>query len=470
MRNGNELGYWSPACVELLLNLGADPNALDDSGLSPLHKASSSPEIIKLLLGKGAGLSVGKTNPLFTAIQYQDLQALTVLLNAGVSANITDLTGSCPVHYHVKDQARTALFCACFPYLSNRTINDSVPVVKLLIDRGADLFAPLNERESLIHYVFEHAEYPIVCAFLDYADKIDLNRRDQLGRTVLLAACNWTECLPGYRHQHWDPKATAPVVRLLDFGVDVLAVDNDGRNALHHILDNPDIEEDTILQLLEYGDACQPLLRQQDTKGLTPLHCALRTLRPTVCEKLMSMGCNLLEADPLGATALHHIASQYLRVNRRRRAALLLREHPKEYYEGCLRLWQKFLKLGGDINVRDRQGSPPLFYYISSRPAETCKEDDECCCHVENFSHLFAEDAVDVDVFARNEDGETALHVIARRESPFHTQPAHDRGLFAFMVGKGVDPLAEDGRGRSSLDIAAACGKDEILDLFQYHS
>jgi hypothetical protein len=40
---------------------------------------------------------------------------------------------------------------------------------------------------------------------------------------------------------------------------------------------------------------------------------------------------------------------------------------------------------------------------------------------------------------------------------------------FEFMVGKGLDPL-EENRGRSSLDIAAACGKKEILELFQYHS
>lgn len=76
------------------------------------------------------------------------------------------------------------------------------------------------------------------------------------------------------------------------------------------------------------------------------------------------------------------------------------------------------------------------------------------------------------DIHARNEDGETALHVIARstEEDRFYSKGDHDKTLFKFLIGKGLDPLAEDKRGRSSLDVAAACGKKDILDLFQYRS
>ena len=112
------------------------------------------------------------------------------------------------------------------------------------------MFATLNARESLVHYVFEHANPPFFNAFLENFDKIDLNRRDQLGRTVLLAACDGTQ---------------PPFVRLLGVGADVLAVDNEGKNALHHLLDNPDIKEDTILQILEHS-SCVALVCQKDSK------------------------------------------------------------------------------------------------------------------------------------------------------------------------------------------------------------
>ena len=178
----------------------------------------------------------------------------------------------------------------------------------------------------------------------------------------------------------------------------------------------------------------------------------------------MTLGANLLEADPAGATALHHIAAQYLQ-EETSYEKLLRKKHSMEHYEACLRLWRKFLELGGDINVRDKQACPPLFYYLLSPAKEHVSKDE--CCHVGNFSHLFDRAT---DVRACNTDGETGLHVIARREKMRPTWPGHDRTLFEFMVGKGLDPLVEDAKGRSSLDVAAACGRDEILELFQYHS
>jgi ankyrin repeat protein len=51
-----------------------------------------------------------------------------------------------------------------------------------------------------------------------------------------------------------------------------------------------------------------------------------------------------------------------------------------------------------------------------------------------------------------------------------YTTKTHDSGLFEFMVGKGLDPLIEDENGRSSLDVAAACGQKEIPKVFQYRS
>jgi ankyrin repeat protein len=466
-------GYWRIECVKLLLESGANINILDSKGLSCLHKASSSPQIMRILLEHGADINAGSLSPLFSAIQIQCLETFTILLDAGVSPNIVDPnTGDdgFKLHYNVKDATRSALFCAAFSSLHNQRTKHSAPMVKLLINRGADVYAALNDKETLVHYVFENAEFEIVTAFLDCADKIDFNTRDSLGRTVFLAACGWIECLPGYRHKHWDLKAAAPFIRTLEFGANPLAVNNKRQNALHLLLDNPEMEEEVIIQFLVH-DACKTLLDQKDGNNFTPLNCALRLLRPAVVEVLISMGVDFLSSDPTGATALHHIAAQCLRVSPPRRN-FYSDDHKPEYYTNALALWKKFLLLGGSINVHDNKGAPPLFYYLSS-----AERNDRC--HFENFATYFSEEVVkDLNLQAKNENGENALHVIARRErsgrrlrgkkEEHNHEPTHDKELYQFFVRKGLNPLEEDGKGRSSLDVAAACEQKGILELFQY--
>ncbi|KAF4634858.1 hypothetical protein G7Y89_g3236 [Cudoniella acicularis] len=463
-------GLWRIECVKLLLDAGADPNILDSDGLSCLHKASSSPQIMRILLENGADVTAGKFSPIFSAIQIQCLEILTILLDAGVSPNSIDhSTGSedFQLNYRVEGKARSALFRASFAKLQNQQAEDPTAMVKLLIERGADVYALLDDKETLVHYVFEHAEYEIVCAFLECAPKIDFNTRDHLGRTVFLAACEWIECLPGYRHRRWYPKKTAAFLRILPFIADPLAPDNEGRNALHLLLDNPDMEEDAIIQFLAH-DAAKNLLHQKDGSGFTPLNCALRLLRPAAVEVLLKMGTDLLSPDPTGATALHRIAAQCINVRGSSRRLWFGQDHEPEFYTGVLALWKKFLSLGGSINVRDNAGSPPLFSYISSKQNGDRRAPEGTFCHLDNFPAYFSEEvAKDVDFQAKNENGENALYVIARREKTRGTKPRHDKELYHFFMGKGLDPLEEDGRGRSSLDVAAACEQKGILELFQ---
>lgn len=451
---------WNIACVQLLLKFAADPNSIDNSHRSCLCKASNSPEAIKLLLEHGADLTAGKVSLLFFAIQEQNLESVRIILDNNGNPNAVDTEQAFEVHHTVVNQLRYALFCAAFPAHGIYHIGCSAPLVKLLIERGADLYAPLNAEETLLHYVFEHAEYEIVCAFLARPDKINFNSTDQLGRTVLLAACDWTQCLPGQRHKNWELRPPGPVIQILDLMVDITAVDNAGQTFLHHLLNNPDIEHDTILQVLKRDEA-KSHIHSKDSMSFVPLHCAFRLLRPEVCESLILLGANLVEPDPTGLSAVHHIATQYLETREPRKGAILERDHEEKYYTGALRRWQKYLDIHGDVNVRDANGNPPLFAYLAS-PQDDLHAQTARYCHIDNFDKFFR----DADVHARNAERESALHVIARRETD--RSKKHDRLLFEFMVSKGLDPLAEDDKGRSALDVAAACEKKEILKLFRY--
>ena len=120
------------------------------------------------------------------------------------------------------------------------------------------------------------------------------------------------------------------------------------------------------------------------------------------------------------------------------------------------------MDLGGDINASDNNGSPALFSYLASPPRDDYwDKGSNRCCHIGSLDKFFA----NADLNARNTNGETALHAIAKR-SVTYTKPMHDDKLFEFMVGKGLDPLLEDKMGRSSLVVAAACEKQGILDCF----
>jgi hypothetical protein len=75
-------------------------------------------------------------------------------------------------------------------------------------------------------------------------------------------------------------------------------------------------------------------------------------------------------------------------------------------------------------------------------------------CHVLSFGVLFRD--VDADVYGRNAEGEMAVHIISKRED----DGAQDGELFELFRENGLAPLAEDKKGRSALDVAAACEKE----------
>ncbi|CAM1510896.1 Fc.00g084090.m01.CDS01 [Cosmosporella sp. VM-42] len=442
-------GSWRLNAVRVLLAHGADPNALDKQGFSPLHNASAAPDIIKELLRNGADTAIGVRSPLFQAIYDQNLIALETLLDHGVSVDSLDEVGhSRNVHYSLIESRKSA------------------PQFRALVERGADLYLALNDNETMIHFLFEYPEYEVLDTLLQEpcVSRIDFSRRDQHGRTVLMAACNWRQVLPGYSYKHWDPKAVGPPLRILDYGADATLVDNDGKTALHHLLDNPGMPDDVLLQFVNREEVASTLL-VKDNDGFSPFHYALRSFRPEVCDLMLSKGANLLEPDPNGLTALHHIAAQCLATFRSPREKGHLRVNLSEDYFGqCVALWQRFITEGGSINGTDKAGNAPLFAYLSSPDKELRNNTDVVICHLEHYDKLFPPES-GVDVFAVNHEGETALHVITQRGKSYHSKGGHDKALFEAMMGKGLDPLQEDAGGRSALDSASACEKDDIVGI-----
>ena len=417
------------------------------------------------LLRRGADATVGATSPLFDAIRKQNLVALEILLDHGLSVDSLDEGHfSREMRYALNSRRVYALLGAAFPPVSSMGIKDSLPLFRCLVERGADLYLPLNDDETLIHFLFEFTQHDVFNVLLQEPDisRIDPNRRDQHGRTVLMAACRWED--KSYAKSVYQD-GPGPLGSLLDHGADATLVDNEGRTALHHLLDNPMMADDLIVDFINRDEAF-PILLKKDAMGLSPLHYALRTLRPPVCELLVSKGADLLESMPDGRNPLHSIAGQCLATRREQRSETGFgKDLGKDYFETCLTLWKRCVSSGVSVNGADENGNTPLHVFLASEEKEM-RGAFRQVCHLAHWDKLFPADS-GVDVFAVNNEGETALHVVARRQRSCYSGPNHDKMLFEALMRKGLDPLREDRKGRSALDVASACGRTDIVQIMK---
>jgi ankyrin repeat protein len=88
--------------VIYILSLGVDPDQLDASGWTPLHRAvrCSHLDVVQTLIARGAKVdfSVYGETPLATAVWMCNPQIARVLLESGADANRRGRLGRTPVH------------------------------------------------------------------------------------------------------------------------------------------------------------------------------------------------------------------------------------------------------------------------------------------------------------------------------------------------------------------------------------
>ncbi|CAI7566060.1 unnamed protein product [Penicillium discolor] len=76
-----------------------------------------------------------------------------------------------------------------------------------------------------------------------------------------------------------------------------------------------------------------------------------------------------------------------------------------------------------------------------------------------NFS-----DEAGAEFFAQINAGSSLLHLLASKKFPAKSSHNVVRRI-QILMDRGLDPLAEDARQRTSLDVAAVCGSDHIMKL-----
>ena len=449
--NSYRTGCWRNAVAEVLLRHGANPNSLDKYGLTCLNKAGSNTEMVRMLIKYGADINLGDTPALFTAIASHDLATVEVILDSGAGFNARRKASNPNQWKRIPVSEIPPLhYAASYPNNTKAKRESTLPVVKLFLEKGADPYEIINEEVTVVHDVF--ANGGILEPFLQLS-ALDLEHRDPLGRTLFLAGCSSPYPPAGHANHKGQVEDNEPIVAsvLYKMGADITARDKKGMNALHYLLLATRSKSERHKQaFLDFIKDAPLLVHQKDNEGNTPLHYALRMLRLWSIEALLSAGSNPIEPDSDGNTALHYLA---------REASFT--PHKSEQ----LLLFKKFLALGVSINAKNKLGETPLFMNIASEPdkydrSATTRED------ITIFQDAGA------DFLARNNDMETLLHIASKkvRHRPSIVDGPHREDIvdrFKRLMELGCDPLAEDINQRTALDVAAACGNEDILKLFK---
>lgn len=467
--------HMTRAITKLLLEHGANPNIVDTSGQSCLNAAMHDLELVRLLIEHGADISKGKKSVLLSAIAAQDVAAVSMILEAGADCNVRqppDMSELTNLELHtdaIRESEHYPLhLAASATFNTSEHRHTAIQIIKLLLDHGADPLLEYRKGQCILHHIFLAGG--TLASFLQ-SNSINFEHRDASGQTVLLAACRSRfgtdttarRAMFGHRStfqntsktQKWEVDDPLPCLVLYNRGVDLLAVDYDGNNALHLLLtssrhNTKDFEKafDTFVQ------SAPSLVNQKNSNGYTPLHVALGKHLMWIVERLMDAGAGT-EADPLGNTPLHHIAHAAFHCNNPQDPT----SRSKWY------LWlKKFLDLGLPINEKNHLGETLLFNYFAKGPT---------CSTIQQQKEIFVSFLkADADLLTINNEGETLMHAVAKR---MQHRAINNRvnGLrirapaFAFLMSMGLDPMAEDKSQRTALDVAAAVGNDAVLALFK---
>ena len=453
--------------VNLLLDFGADTNAITSSGKSPFYMACSTglTATVQRMLKCGAKVNVDKNkkSPLNVACEKKHMAVVELLLNEGADPN---------VHEEIADQCSYALHIAAAGH--------SVELVTLLLKQSSNVNVADASGNTALHHVIKycasshstshkvalHTTYEAeadvnICnkkgesvgkglqndvsdmlsqntATLDFllASGADVNVTDNRGMSPLFLACEQgvlvfvKKLLSSGANPNLTTTANYPLLvacqhrhheivkLLLENGADVQATDEDSKSALLRALQslshgdsNPNLS--TVNLLLDYGADTNTMT----LSGMRPLHMAcIRGLTATV-QRMLKCGAKVEDKDwksPLFVVcATRHMAIVELLLSEGANQNL-----PEEIADQCsfallyaghnIELVQLFLNHGANVHVVDASGNTALHCFILHCEPNCALSSTGNTSHKVVF-HTLLQAGADVNVC--NSKGESSLYL-----------------------------------------------------------
>ena len=149
-------GFESAEIAKLLIDNGADVNAKNGAGHTPLHATSRSIDTAKLLIDNGADVNAKDNREetrLHWAASTNASYMVKLLLDNGANANAKDKHGATPLHF----ATNYSYGKPTPPFWTLVGPDDST---ELLLDNGADVNAQEYDGETPLHWAARSGELP----------------------------------------------------------------------------------------------------------------------------------------------------------------------------------------------------------------------------------------------------------------------------------------------------------------------
>lgn len=463
--------------IELLIERGADINAVNAYGETPLHRAAMFAgefEAVKLLLGKGADANVqdvrgesvlhcivesklydltqtryysgvGETG-LYTAVDLFVNHGADVRIRAHDGRTAADLVAESWIMlseallnehaYEIEEELSKSLNLLQHGLLFSQRFwfsDPSVEQVRAEVAKGVAVTATDNHGMTPLHYAVQQYHNRRCIEYLLDSGADIMARDSWWGDTPLHSAMyqfhrSGPDYIPDPEHWHWKEST---VDLLLAFGADVTAANNNGDTPLHDAVTFGSGKIGRIFKLLLNPETAWTQLL--DDRG------TVRRELPAVT----SRGADIAAQNNRGETPLHRA---------------LLRDLDNIFLESFIN--------PTTVNMADEKGETPLHWAARWAKKRQLGDVDPVWAADIGLQRTSIELLLDsgADVHARNEKGRTPLHVaaISRKYSELHKPADKIRAL----LNGGADPTVTDDDGKTPYQLAEEQGTNqEILRL-----